>query len=56
MENPNREQEVEHTVSQYIRAHVTFSVFPVDTQEQRLRLETGIIASLHQAKDFQAPG
>lgn len=54
MENPNREQEVEHTVSQYIRAHVTFSVFPVDTQEQRLRLETGIIASLHQAKDFQA--
>ena len=33
---------------------MTFSAFEVETQEQRLRLEEGIIASLHQTEDFQA--
>lgn len=54
MENPHREREVEQAVSRYLRTHMTFSVFEVETQEQRLRLEEGIIASLHQAEDFQA--
>ena len=54
MENPDREQEIEQAVSRYLRTHMTFSVFEVETQEQRLRLEEGIIASLHQAADFAA--
>ena len=47
-------REVEQAVSRYLRTHMTFSAFEVETQEQRLRLEEGIIASLHQAEDFQA--
>ncbi|MGN8895591.1 DUF6884 domain-containing protein [Flavonifractor sp. HCP28S3_F3] len=54
MEDPHREREVEQAVSRYLRTHMTFSAFEVETQEQRLRLEEGIIASLHQTEDFQA--
>lgn len=54
MEDPHREREVEQEVSRYLRTHMTFSVVEVETREQRLRLEEGIIASLHQAEDFQA--
>lgn len=51
-EDPVREREVEQAVSGYLRSHFTFSVFQVDTSEQRLRLEAGMIASLHRASDF----
>ena len=51
-EDPVREREVEQDVSGYLRRHFTFSVFQVDTSEQRLRLEAGMIASLHRASDF----
>lgn len=56
MEQPHREREIEQAVSRYLRTHMTFSAFEVETKEQRLRLEEGIIASLHQAEDFQASG
>lgn len=54
MENLEREKEVEQAVSQYLRTHMGFSVFEVEAQKQRLQLEEGIIASLHQADDFSA--
>ena len=51
-ENPIREREMEQAVSGYLRSCFTFSVFQVDTPEQRLRLEAGMIAALHRAPDF----
>ena len=51
-EDPIREWEIEQAVSSYLRSRFTFSVFQVDTPEQRLRLEAGMIASLHRAPDF----
>ncbi|MBM6885567.1 hypothetical protein [Pseudoflavonifractor phocaeensis] len=54
MEQPDREREVEQAVSRYLRTHMRFSAFEVETKEQRLHLEDGIIASLHQAEDFTA--
>ena len=54
MEQPDREREVEQAVSRYLRTHMRFSAFEVETQEQRLHLEEGIIASLHQAEDLTA--
>lgn len=56
MEDPTREREIEQAVSQYLRTHMTFSVFEVESSEQRLRLEAGIIAALHRGKDFAASG
>ena len=50
--DPIREREIEQAVSSYLRSRFTFSVFQVDTPEQRLRLEAGMIASLHRAPDF----
>src|SRR5699024_5615018 len=38
-EDPIREREIEQAVSSYLRSRFTFSVFQVDTPEQRLRLE-----------------
>lgn len=51
-EDPVREREIEQMVSKYLRSRFTFSVFRVDTPEQRLRLEAGLIASLHCTPDF----
>lgn len=51
-EDPIREREIEQAVSSYLRSRFTFSVFQVDTPEQRLLLEAGMIASLHRAPDF----
>ena len=56
MEQPEHERAVEQAVSRYLRAHMTFSVFEVESPQRRLRLEAGIIAALHQAEDFQASG
>lgn len=37
-----------------MRESFTFRVFPVETKEERLRLEEAIIATLNQADDFKA--
>lgn len=45
---------VESEVSKYIRNHISFVVFSVEDKKERLRLETGIIASLAQDGDFKS--
>ena len=49
---PKKHSEIEHRVSEYLRSHITFTVFEEADATIRLRLETGIIASLNQADDF----
>lgn len=44
--------EIEQRVSDYLRSHITFAVLEEVDAPNRLRLETGIIASLNQADDF----
>ena len=48
------EAQIENSVSDYMRKNLCFSVFPVETAEERLRLEEAIIATLHRAEDFRA--
>lgn len=48
----DREQTVERCVSQWLRENISFAVFEVESREQRLRMETAIIAQLHLASDF----
>lgn len=50
-----KEQKIEQKVSNYMRENITFTVFPVESKQQRLRMEEAIIASLNQASDF-GPG
>ena len=50
--DPEREKETEKRVSRYLRENMTFAVFPVETKEQRLRMEEAVIASLHHGFDF----
>lgn len=45
---------VEKQVTQYLRENMSFTCFPVVNKEQRLRLENGIIATLHEQIDFRA--
>lgn len=52
MEDTVREREIELVVSDYLRNHITFSVFQVNIKEQRLRFEEGIISALHHTEDF----
>lgn len=52
-ENPRTEAQVERDVSAYMRVHLSFSVIPVKSAAERLRLEEAIIATLHQAEDFK---
>lgn len=51
-ENPRAEARAERDVSAYMRVNLAFSVIPVAPVEQRLRLKSAIIATLHQARDF----
>ncbi len=51
-ENPRAEAQAERDVSSYMRVNLGFAVIPVESAEERLRLESAIIATLHQAKDF----
>lgn len=51
-ENPRAEAQAERDVSAYMRVNLSFAVIPVESAEERLRLESAIIATLHQAKDF----
>lgn len=50
--NPQLEAEIEGKISRYLRENVTFVCFPVDEEDERLRLEEGIIATLHRDPTF----
>lgn len=50
--NAEKNADTERRVSKYLRENFTFTVFQVDTKEERLRLEEAIIASLNQTPDF----
>ena len=51
-ENPRAQAQTERDVSAYMRVNLSFAVIPVEASRERLRLESAIIATLHQAKDF----
>jgi len=51
-DNPRTQAQVERDVSAYMRRNLSFSVIPVEAANERLRLESAIIATLHQAVDF----
>lgn len=53
--NAEKNADTERRVSKYLRENFTFTVFQVDTKEDRLRLEEAIIATLNQTQDF-VPG
>lgn len=44
--------EIEARVSRYLRESCSFTVFPVENETQRLRLEEAIISTLHREPDF----
>lgn len=50
--NKEKEHKVEQKVSLYMRESMTFAVFPMKKEQQRLRMEEAIIASLNQSSDF----
>lgn len=50
--DPVKNKDTEQRVSKYLREHFTFTAFPVDTSQERLRLEEAIIATLSHATDF----
>lgn len=52
LENPQTEARIEQEVSSYMRVNLSLSVIPVESAEERLRLEAAIIATLNQAGDF----
>ncbi|MFI3314053.1 MAG: hypothetical protein R3Y04_00110 [Rikenellaceae bacterium] len=41
-----RQELIEKEVTEYMQGHFTFVVFPVETKEERLELETAIIATI----------
>jgi hypothetical protein len=52
--DPAMQKKAEEDVSRYMREHFSFACFPVPTEQERLRLEEGIIAVLNLAADFSA--
>lgn len=50
--NNEKQSAIEDVVSQYLQNNMTFTVFRVDDDNLRLRLEKGIIASLNADSDF----
>ncbi len=48
------QQAIERRVSTYLRENMSFVVFPVEDQRQRLRLEEAIISTLNHAPEFKA--
>lgn len=50
------QREIEKEVSKYLEQNFSFAVFPVEDNQLRLRLEEGIIATLHQNVNFKASG
>jgi hypothetical protein len=47
-----RQRDIERKVSTYMRENFTFACFPVETVQERLRLEEGIISTLNSSSDF----
>ena len=45
---------LEKEISDYLNENMSFVVFPVDTKEERLRLEAAIISTLYHCEDFKA--
>lgn len=43
---------VENEVSSYLRENMSFAVFPVEDEQERLRIEEAIISSLNHADEF----
>ena len=52
--DPAFQKMVEKSVTNYMREHFSFICFPVATEQERLRLEEGIISALNIAKNFTA--
>lgn len=46
------EAELEARITKYLRENITFVCFPVENEDERLRLEEGIIATLAQHPEF----
>ncbi len=55
LENVDFEAGLEREISSYLRDHITFTCFPVEEKDDRLRLEEGIIATLNRDPAF-GPG
>ena len=47
-----KEAELERKITEYLREHISFVCFPVEEKEERLRLEEGLISTLHQDGSF----
>lgn len=47
-------KQLESTISDFLDKNMTFVVFPLETKEERLRLEEAIISSLFHCEDFKA--
>ncbi len=47
-----KEAEIEEKISNYLKKNISFVCFPVETKEERLRLEEGIISLLNNAPSF----
>ncbi|MCL2498854.1 MAG: hypothetical protein FWE90_00785 [Defluviitaleaceae bacterium] len=52
--NPALQKKIEESVTEYIRNNFSFVCFPVPTEQERLRLEEGMIATLNKTPDFNA--
>jgi hypothetical protein len=52
--DPVFQKKLERQISGYFCRHFSFACFPVATTVERLRLEEGIIATLHSSPDFYA--
>lgn len=47
------EAEIEEKISEYFRNNITFVTFPVEDEEERVRLEEGIISTLNNDPSFR---
>jgi len=52
--NPEFQKKIENEVSEYMCNNLFFICFPVESSEERMRLEEGIIATLNISDDFTA--
>ena len=52
--DPVFQKKSEDAVSKYMRERFSFACFPVATEQERLRLEEGIIATINRTPDFTA--
>ena len=50
----DKQKLLERIISNYLDKNMTFVVFPIDSKNERLRLESGIISTLYHCEDFKA--